>query len=148
MNASHADPRIFVDTSAYYAAVDGRDASHAVVAAAMRELLAERRQFITTNAVLFELHALLLNRLGRRVALDTIGELRASQSIVRVRERDEQRAEEILAQYQDKTFSLTDALSFAVMERLGIQAALSLDRHFAQFGWEVVALAEPSRERY
>ena len=58
------------------------------------------------------------------------------------------RAEDILAHYQDKTFSLTDALSFAVMERLGIQAAFSLDRHFAQFGWEMVALAEPGRERY
>lgn len=148
MSASHADPRIFVDTSAYYAAVDHRDAGHAVVAATMRQLLAERRKFITTNAVLFELHGLLLNRLGRQVALETIGELRASQTIVRVRERDELRAAEILAHYQDKNFSLTDALSFAAMERLGIQAALSLDRHFAQFGWEMVALAEPERDPY
>jgi predicted nucleic acid-binding protein len=119
MSASHADPRIFVDTSAYYAAVDGRDASHAVVAVTMRQLLAEPRKFFTTNAVLFELHGLLLNRLGRRVALEAIGELRASQTIVRVRERDELRAEDILAHFQDKNVSLTDALSFAVMERLG-----------------------------
>jgi predicted nucleic acid-binding protein len=77
-----------------------------------------------------------------------IGELRASQSIVRVRERDEHRAEDILAHFQDKTLSLTDALSFAVMKRLGIQVALSLDRHFTQFDWEIVALSEPERERY
>jgi predicted nucleic acid-binding protein len=102
----------------------------------------------TPSSLNYELHGLLLNRLGRRVALETIGELRASQSIVRVRERDEHRAEDILAHFQDKNFSLDDALSFAVMERLGIQVALSLDRHFTQFGWEIAALSEPERERY
>jgi predicted nucleic acid-binding protein len=146
MSASERDRRVFVDTSAYYAAVDRRDASHAAVAATMPVLLAERRQLTTTNAVLFELHGLLLNRLGRRVAWETLGELRASQMVVRVRERDETRAEAILAQYDDKDFSLTDALSFAVMERLGIRTAFSLDRHFAQFGWTIVPLAQAERE--
>jgi predicted nucleic acid-binding protein len=145
MSVPAGDRRVFVDTSAYYAAVDRRDASHAAVAATMPTLLAEHRQLTTTNAVLFELHGLLLNRLGRRVALETLGELRASQSVVRVRERDESRAEAILAQYDDKDFSLTDALSFAVMERLGIQSTLSLDRHFAQFGWTVVPLVPAAR---
>ncbi len=37
--------------------------------------------------------------------------LRASQIIVRVRERDEVRAEVIVDQYDDKDFSLTDASS-------------------------------------
>ena len=115
--------RVFVDTSAYYAAVDRRDASHAAVASTMPALLAEGRQLTTSNAVLFELHGLLLNRLGRRVALEALRELRASQTVERVRERDETRAAAILAQYDDKDFSLTDALSFAVMERLGIQTA-------------------------
>ena len=133
---------VFVDTSAYYAAVDRRDASHAAVAATIRELFATRRRLTTSNAVLFELHGLLLNRLGRRVALATVGELRVSQTIVRVRERDETRAEEILTRYEDKDFSLTDALSFAVMEPLGIGAALTLDRHFAQFGWVIIPVAE------
>lgn len=145
MNALRSDPRIFVDTSAYYAVVDRRDASHAVASTALRDLVAAQRRFISTNAVLFELHGLLVNRLGRDAALKTFRELRVSQTIVRVRERDETRAEDFLAQYQDKAFSLTDALSFAVMERLGISTAFSLDRHFAQFGWEMVALEEAGR---
>jgi predicted nucleic acid-binding protein len=138
MSSPEADPRVFVDTSAYYAAVDRRDAGHAAAAATMRELVAERRRLVTTNAALFELHGLLVNRLDRQIALATVSELRASQTIVRVRERDETRAEEILNHYQDKDFSLTDALSFAVMERLGVRTAFTLDRHFAQFGWEIV----------
>ena len=145
MSAPGTDRRVFVDSSAYYAAVDRGDASHAAVAATMRRLLAERRRLVTTNAILFELHGLLISRLGRRVARDTLTELRASQAVVRVRPHDEARAEAILAQYDDKDFSLTDALSFAVMERLGIGTAFTLDRHFAQFGWGIVLLEEPAR---
>ena len=145
MSAPEGNRRVLVGTSAYYAAVDQRDASHPAVAATLPILLAERRQLITTNAVLFELHGLLLNRLGRRVALETLDELRASQTVVRVRGRDETRAEAILVQYDDKDFSLTDALSFAVMERLGIQTAFSLDRHIAQYGWTLVPLTQAER---
>jgi uncharacterized protein len=41
-------------------------------------------------------------------------------------------AREIIVQCTDKDFSLTDAISFAVMERPGIPQALVFDRHFAQ----------------
>lgn len=102
MSTREWDQRVFVDTSAYYAAVDRRDNSHAAVAATMPALLAEGRQFTTTNAVLFELHGLLLNRIGRRVALETLNDLRASQTVVRVRDGDETRAEQILTQYDDR----------------------------------------------
>ena len=53
---------------------------------------------------------------------------------------DEVRAIDILARYKDKTFSYTDATSFAVMERLGIGAALSLDSDFKQYGWRMIQL--------
>lgn len=141
MKPPASDRRVFVDTSAYYAAVDRRDTDHDAAAATMRRVVNERRRLTTTNAVLFELHGLLLNRLGREVALATLGELRASQMVVRVSARDEARAEAILVQFDDKDYSLTDALSFAVMERLGLRVAFALDRHFAQFGWTIVPLA-------
>jgi predicted nucleic acid-binding protein len=140
MSLSEADPRIFVDSSAYYAAIDRRDADHAAAHATMQHLVIARRRLVTTNAVLFELHALLINRLGREVAWNALVALRASQSIVRIRPVDERRAEEILAQYDDKDFSLNDTLSFAVMERIGIGVAFSLDGHFAQLGWQILPL--------
>jgi uncharacterized protein len=40
----------------------------------------------------------------------------------------------------DKAYSFTDALSFAVMERLGISIAFALDQHFDQFGRQMIQL--------
>ena len=129
--------RVFIDTPAYSAVTNRRDASHAAVAAWPRNLVAERRRLFTTNVILAELHALLLTRLDRFVAARVLAELDAGRvtSIVRVSARDEQRARAIIAQYTDEDFSLTAATSFAVMERLRISQAFSFDADFRQFGF-------------
>lgn len=133
--------RVFVDTSAFYAASDrdNRAASHA--RALVARLISERSQVVTTNFVLAELHALLLAHGNRHLALTVLQGLRLSPTLTieRVSEVDEQRAWEIIEHYDDKAFSFVDAASFAVMERLGISIAFSLDRHFAQYGWTIVS---------
>jgi hypothetical protein len=58
--------------------------------------------------------------------------------VARSRASDEERAREVSYQYDDKDFSMTDAISFAVMERLRITQALTFDRHFAQYGFTVL----------
>lgn len=62
-------------------------------------------------------------------------------TIVRVGLEDEKRARDIISRYDDKEFSLTDATSSAVMERLGISSAFAFDQHFTQYGLSVVATA-------
>jgi predicted nucleic acid-binding protein len=47
---------------------------------------------------------------------------------------DEEKAKDIIRRYTDKTFSYTDATSFAVMERLGAREAFAFDPHFQQYG--------------
>lgn len=132
--------RVFVDTSAYFAVTNTRDTSHAAMSTLLEALVADRQRFVTTNLVLAEVHALLLTRINRVVALQALQAIEGSHltTIVRVSERDEQRARAILVQYDDKDFSLADVTSFAVMERLGIGRAFTLDRNFAQYGWELI----------
>ena len=137
--------RVFVDTAAYFAAANRRDANHPSATATMRELVAERRRLFTTNFILAELHALLLTRLNRQVAASVLREVAESRvtTIVRVSARDERRARDIIFQYTDKDFSLTDATSFAVMERLHISYAFSFDRNFAQYGFRLLPPEQP-----
>ncbi len=56
-------------------------------------------------------------------------------SIERILEEDERHARRILDQHDDKTYSYTDATSFAVMERLGLTDVFTFDRHFTQYGF-------------
>ncbi len=141
---SLADRRVLVDSAAYFAITAEKSSDHAVAAAVMASVAAQHRHLVTTNFIVAETHALVLRRLGRNVAARTLERLYAGNTaIVRVKKADEQRAREIIAIYDDKDFTLTDATSFAVMERLGISTAFTFDRHFAQYGFAVLGLDEP-----
>jgi predicted nucleic acid-binding protein len=131
--------RAFFDTSGYFVLANSKDASHAVADAVRNRLTVERWRLFTTNFILAETHALLLIRLGRQVAAAFVDQIDQSPTtIVRVSHRDEQRAREIIHRFDDKDFSLTDATSFAVMERLRITVAFTFDRNFAQYGFQLL----------
>jgi predicted nucleic acid-binding protein len=55
-----------------------------------------------------------------------------------------QRATHLYAQRQDKGWSVTDCLSFIVMQDFDISEALTADRHFEQAGFSALLLREPS----
>ncbi|HEY7034640.1 MAG TPA: PIN domain-containing protein [Thermomicrobiales bacterium] len=134
---------VLVDSSAWFALTERRDAEHRRASVVAARLANDHRTLLTTNYVVAEAHALLLNRAGRHLAWVFLQEVVAGGDValVRVGEDDEQRALEILESYHDKDFSLTDAASFAIMERLGIVEAFTFDRHFLQFGFAVLGLA-------
>lgn len=139
----HLRRRVFVDTAAFVALFDRRDGEHAVARRISDRLTEQQSLLYTTNFVLAETHALLLKRLGIAIALDLIRALRVgSTMVVRVDEAAEDRALDILTRYSDKDFSYTDATSFAVMERLGIEIAFTFDHHFGQYGFEAMT-ADP-----
>jgi predicted nucleic acid-binding protein len=134
--------QIFIDTSAFFALASPRDEHSDSAHALMRRLVDARCAIFTTNFVLAELHALLVNRVNRIVALGALNAVLQSESttVLRVRASDEHRAIAILEQYDDKSFSFADATSFSVMERLGITYVFSLDDDFRQYGWIVLPL--------
>jgi predicted nucleic acid-binding protein len=131
--------KVFIDTSAYFALVNAGDAHHDESETIFRRLASDRDELYTSNFVIAETHGLLINRIGRQPAAAFLHEVDASTTHrVRVTSADERRAREILAQFADKDFSLVDATSFAVMQRLHIARALSFDEHFMQFGFTVL----------
>lgn len=137
---------VFVDSGAFYALSDPTDASHPEARTIATRLAAERWRSFTTNFVVAETHALVLARRGRAAAARVLAEIDtvSARVIVRAEEEDERRARAIIRQYADKDFSLTDAISFAVMERLGIGHAFAFDRHFAQYGFTVLVAGAPA----
>ena len=134
-----APQQILIDTGAYFALSDTTDANHERANGIRQRLLAEHWQLFTTNFIVAETHALMLTRLGYRFALRFLNDIEQSSTrIVRATPNDEQRARAIIRQYDDKRFSHTDAVSFAVMERLGIPQAFAFDRNFGQYGLQVL----------
>jgi predicted nucleic acid-binding protein len=139
-----------IDSSAFYALADPTDAHNVAAKEIAPRLHRERWQLFTTNFIRAEAHALILNRLSHRAADRFLQELQESPSatIIRITEADEEAALELIARYQDKDFSLTDAISFVVMERLGIPSAFAFDRNFTQYGLPVLeARGRPGSRR-
>jgi predicted nucleic acid-binding protein len=58
--------------------------------------------------------------------------------IVRAEATDEVAARSIIYRHADKDFSLTGAISFAIMARLGLSQAFTFDKHFERYGWRVL----------
>jgi predicted nucleic acid-binding protein len=129
--------RVLIDTSAYFALVDVSEGSHSGMRASWTRLTEERWHTFTTNFIVAVVHALFLTRLGWEPAASFLRQFLSSTTVVRISAADEERGREIIFQYRDKDLSLTDATSFAVMERLRIGTALTLDHHFVQYGFQV-----------
>ena len=131
---------IFVDTSAWYPVADASHADHPRLAAALRDRVGRGLRIVTTNLVVAETHALLLRRSGRSPALRFLTEVVREPILVATSSPEvEARARsEWLEPYEDQNFSLADAVSFVVMDERGIEEALTLDRHFAVAGFQVV----------
>ncbi len=121
---------LFVDTSIWYAAADRSDRSNSRAKA----ILSEGEPLVTTDHVLVETWVLIRYRLGRPAAERFWEGLRSGVATVEtVGAADLETAWQIGVSYGDQDFSIADRTSFAVMRRLGIERAASLDAGFAIF---------------
>lgn len=130
-----------MDTGAWGAIANPSDAEHRTALSVANLLQRERYRLVTSNFVLAETHALVLSRVGRNIALRMLDLVDQSSEVVRSDPEDELQARQILDRYDDKDFSYTDAVSFAMMERLRISSAFTFDRHFVQYGFRAIRLA-------
>jgi uncharacterized protein len=133
--------RVFVDTGGFVALLVPEDQMHPQASTLFESASRERWALVTTNAVVVETYSVLLARAkdGRSAAISFLDAAVEDQSqggltIERVQADDEVNAMALLRAHSDKTYSLCDALSFIVMERLGITEAIAFDRHFREYG--------------
>lgn len=84
-----------------------------------------------------ESYIILRLALGHAAAMAFLDHLRASTRIecIYVTADLEAEAIAILRRYADQEFSLTDAVSFALMQRRGLTTAFAFDTHFATAGF-------------
>lgn len=131
--------RVLVDSSAYFAFADPRDGNYGKATAIATQLAKDQAHLFTTTFVVAETYSLLLSRLGRATAIRVLDQIdQGTTTVIRVSLRDERRGREILHHYDDKNFSLVDATSFAIMERLRITHVFAFDTHFEQFGFRIL----------
>jgi len=126
---------VLLDSSAYLALANTNDVYHHRAKEVRTRLQKERWRNFTTNFVIAETHSLFLVRMGQSAATGFLREmLRSNTTIIRVSAVDEERAVTLIFKYKDKDFSLTDATSFTIMERLHLPYVFTFDRHFSQYG--------------
>ena len=131
--------RVWLDASFWIALRDPREPWHSQARQAAAKLMASRTRFVFTSFILAETHAYFSRSSALRTQILDDAEENPALQWESVWRDDESAALALLRQQRDKEYSLCDAISFAVMKRLGIARAATFDSHFRQFGeFEIV----------
>ena len=118
----------YVDTSAWVSLADSAEASHDRVAAALKD---RRGRLVTSDHVLHETWTVMRYRHSWGAAETLVNAIRGGIARIEVSGvADLEVAAAIGTAFADQNFSLSDRTSWAVMERLGIHEAVSLDNNF------------------
>jgi len=130
---------LFVDTVYWLALINPRDAWH-VRATEWATEIAE--PLVTTDPVLTEVADALCRADRRAWAISAIRNVRADPQITTVPGSTDlfSRGFDLYAGRQDKDWSLTDCISFVVMNERGLDRALTADTHFIQAGFRALLL--------
>lgn len=132
-------PEIFVDSSGWGNLVDSSQAFHNTAATLYRAGKQQSKLFVTTNYILVEVVALLTSplRISRPLIIAFVDSLKSARhvEIIHIDSSLDGDAWQFLRTRQDKDWSLVDCSSFVVMQRRGIQEALTSDHHFEQAGF-------------
>ena len=128
---------VFADTFYFVAFLNPDDAHHERVRRLSRQL---RRRVVTTSWVLTEVADALCDPPNRPQA-GKLRQLVSASPFIRVIPATEELFEagfDLFEARPDKEWSLTDCISFVVMERERITEALTGDHHFEQAGFKAL----------
>ena len=131
---------VFLDTGYLIALEAADDQHHAAAVGHWRTYFQSRPQLVTTSFVLDEVATFFSSR-GRHAKAVEIGERLLGSPSVQLVHVDEDlfgAAWTYFRRRDDKRFSLTDCVSFVLMDRLGLDRALAFDAHFVQAGFRTL----------
>ena len=123
---------VFVDTSGFYACLDGSDPFHLQARAAFERAEQERWELVTTNYIVHETWALVQRRLGWEAVETFLNDLLSRCIIEWVDATAHNTAAARCCRTHERRFSLTDAVSLDCMTKRGITEAIAQDEHFAR----------------
>ena len=130
---------IFGDTSGWGCLANPNEPFHLLAEQIYRDIRQRRGLIVTTNYVLAELVSLLLSplRMPHSRIVWVINRIKASPivEVVHIDPSLDAEAWDLFQRRPDKTWSLVDCASFVVMQKRGINEALTSDVHFEQAGF-------------
>ena len=129
---------IFVDTSAWFSLLNKNEKYHAKIKNIYQKLLENNNNLVLSNQVLGETFTLIRYKVkNNKLPFKFIELINKSIMIkkIYIEEKTDKKAIKILENYKDQQFSYVDATSFAVMNKLELKYALSLDSHFVTAGF-------------
>lgn len=135
----------FADTSFWIAVSQKTDQYHGRASAWSDNLVKKDAFILTTEAVLWEWMNALANSSTRRATAEGYRRCHQDTQIEVVPFAVDMiaAASRFYEARSDKDWSLTDCLSFLVMEQRGVPRALTTDHHFRQAGFEAGLLGDP-----
>ena len=129
---------VFLDTSYVIALETADDQYHNIALNHWQKLTRSLPTLVTTSYIFDEVVTFFNGRNKHHKALE-IGNRLISSPSVQFIHVDKALFYEGWYQFKlcsDKSYSLTDCISFVLMKRIGIHTALTFDRHFIQAGFE------------
>ncbi|MGK7907522.1 MAG: type II toxin-antitoxin system VapC family toxin [Synechococcus sp.] len=130
---------VFLDTGYIIALEAIDDQHHSEALHHWQSFCASGLSSIVTTSYVFDEIVTFFNSRNRHQKAVEIGERLLNSSSVQFRHVDQElfcSAWKLFKQRSDKRFSLTDCVSFIVMEERDLQMALTFDRHFVQAGFQ------------
>ena len=129
---------VFLDTGFLIALEMASDQYHQAAVEHWRRITSSLPHLITTSYVFDEVVTFFNNRGHHQKAVEVGSRLLASPSVYFAHVDQElfYAGWEYFQRHTDKEYSLTDCISFLVMERFGIKVVLAFDKHFVQAGFQ------------
>ncbi|NJR37794.1 MAG: PIN domain-containing protein [Leptolyngbyaceae cyanobacterium CSU_1_4] len=131
---------LFVDTS-FILALELTDDQHHDSALQCWRSLATRQPTLVATSYVFNEVVTSFNSRNRHDKAVEIGNRLLTSKVIQLVQVEENLFLEgwsYFQRYEDKSYSLTDCISFLVMAKMNIQKALTFDRHFVQAGFQKI----------